>query len=583
MSLLDQHRAEALIKLACQRFDPEITDAEMQVLRDSASSVDLKVPEEGAPPPTIRPEFLRWLATDKDAAPLIDPKGLRVYGYTIPGNLDLEECKIPVTLDFRHCTIEGRTILLSAETRGIYLFDSSCKEGILASGANIRGPLFLKGSNFSGEITLRSAKITGQLNCGGAKLSVPEDTNALTADGAEIGGGVFLNKQFESTGEIRFLGAKITGTLDCGSAKLSVAEGTYALSADGAEIGGDVFLRWHFESTGTIRFLGAKITGDLDCSGAMLSVKEGTKALSADGAEIDGSVFLDKHFESTGTICFHGAKITGQLNFIQSKVAAVVAGNLHLSGVLFWTEMQVTDQTKLDLVGAKVKSILDDEGSWPNEGNLKLNGLVYEDIHPYEPQTSEEFTKARLEWLMRQPPPERLKPQPWMQLAKLLESRGDRKDAKHVIYKFRCMRAKSQKKWWAARRWAIFFAWLEETPIRITRTIALTVLIGFLIFGNAGLRGALAPTQHEPYEAFIAGKPMPYAYPVLNPLVYALENTLPLVKLGQDEKWAPDHRYKATDLLTDYWFLMWTRWILILAGWFQATVLVAAVADRFKK
>jgi hypothetical protein len=73
------------------------------------------------------------------------------------------------------------------------------------------------------------------------------------------------------------------------------------------------------------------------------------------------------------------------------------------------------------------------------------------------------------------------------------------------------------------------------------------------------------------------------AYPTLNPFIYTLENALPLVKLGQDEKWAPDCRHTATSLLTSYWFLMWSRWILILSGWFQATVLAAALSGRFKQ
>jgi hypothetical protein len=798
MSLLDQQRAEALIQLACQRFDPEITDAELQVLRDSASSVDLEIPEEDAPRSTIRPEFLRWLVTEKDAAPQIDPKGLRVYGYTIPGNLDLEECKIPVTLDFRHCTIEGRIILLSAETLGIYLLDSSCKEGILASWANIRGPLFLKKCNFSGEIKLLGAKITGQLNCGGAKLSVVEGAYALSVDGTEIGGDVFLDEGFESTGTIRFVGAKIAGQLNCGGAKLSVSEGTDALSADGAEIGGDVFLHKQFESTGTIRFLGAKISGVLNCAGAKLSVAEGTNALAADRAEIGGDVHLNEHFESTGEICFLGAKITGQLNcggaklsvpegayalaadgaeiggdvflneqfestgticfpgakitgnlecggaklsvaegtnaltadnaeiggdvflndgfesngtirllgvrirgdlacadaklgvngqpalnadsaeiqgyfffyrgsesldeirllgaqigrdliFLGAKIATVYCHNLHILGDLYWTGIQESKEVFLNLAGVKLRNLHDDQKSWPHSGNLILDGLTYEELTLHEWPSDEQIMNRwsgpelglkvdeRIEWLMRQSPEERLKPQPWMQLAKLLESRGDRKDAKHVIYRFRKLRAEQKifniikfvlgliliplrialfilTPWksiplaWPYlrhpnRSWSIAFAWLEEAPLRILYTISFSVLLGAHIFAGAEYNQAMIETvQTQPNAVQVDGKsgsitykPVSAYYPKFQPFIYALENAIPLVKLGMDDKWMPNPQHQPQPLYPNigwlkwlsfpnsYWFLMGTRWLLILTGWVQATIFVAAVADRFKK
>ena len=133
------------------------------------------------------------------------------------------------------------------------------------------------------------------------------------------------------------------------------------------------------------------------------------------------------------------------------------------------------------------------------------------------------------------------------------------------------------------RRRAIAFAWLEEAPGRIWRSIACVLLLGWLVFGYAGSHGALAPTETEAYKAFIAGSPLPSAYPTLNPFVYTLDNAVPLVKLGQDEKWAPDRRYRGTNWFTDYWFLVWSRVVLVYLGWFQAGVLGAALLRRFKE
>jgi len=67
----------------------------------------------------VRAAFLRWLATDPDAAPHIDCKGIRVYAATLLGNFDLEGSRVPVRLDFRRCTAKGENHLEQAETQDI--------------------------------------------------------------------------------------------------------------------------------------------------------------------------------------------------------------------------------------------------------------------------------------------------------------------------------------------------------------------------------------------------------------------------------------------------------------------------------
>jgi hypothetical protein len=137
---LDEIRADKLIELARTRYKAELSEAEEKVLRDSASSASSEEllasekdaapePEKDAPRPEISAEFLRWLATDPEAAEQIDPKGIRVYGATIPGELDLQECVIVRALDFQSCEIKGKLDLRSATTRGIFVFNSLLAEG----------------------------------------------------------------------------------------------------------------------------------------------------------------------------------------------------------------------------------------------------------------------------------------------------------------------------------------------------------------------------------------------------------------------------------------------------------------------
>jgi len=698
MPLLDQIREEKLINLAKACFDPLPTEAEEKVLRDSASSLDPVMLTANSPGPAIRSDFVRWLATDPEAATHIDPKGLRAFGITLPDKLDLQNCRVLVPLHFQHCTIKREIDLRSAETRSIQLLDSSFDDIITADRINVDGPLFLRGSSFSGEIRLVGAKINGALDCLGAKLIV-KGGNALSADRAEIGGIVYLQQGydlrgtmqgFESSGTIRLAGAKIKGDLSCSGAKLRVKEGD-ALYAYSAEIGGNVFLNNGFESSGTIRLPGAKIKGDLSCSGAKLRVKDGN-ALHADGAEIGGSVFLnvfrdtdsgqredfestgtirlpgahikgilscsgaklkvtegdalfadcavvganvslDKGFESSGTIRLLGARIGGELAFIAAKTAVVGCKDLRLSGDMWWTGIQEPQEALLDLTGASLKNLRDDRESWPAPGRLILDGLAFEELTLHERPSEEQVMNSshglelplnvdeRIEWLMLQPPDRRIKPQPWMQLARLLEAKGNRKGAKHVVFKYRTFLAKEKEfhplRWlfkllfrratfgcvWPYlrhpnRSWAIAFAWLEEAPLRICWSIAVTLMVGTLIFAGAFSSGAmLASVQTQPNAVLPNGesKNLSAHYPLSQPFLYTLENAVPLVKLGMDEKWMPDPKHKPQpwfpqfrwlDWLgwfNSYWFLVTSRVLLICLGWFQAGVLGAVLLRRFKE
>ena len=111
----------------------ELTESEVKVLRDSASSTNSEQPGENDDRPPVRPEFIRWLATDPEAATHIDPKGLRVVSLTISGRLDLRECEHLPTLDFWCCTFDGEVDLRSAETKGIFFRDCSA-HGLIGAG-----------------------------------------------------------------------------------------------------------------------------------------------------------------------------------------------------------------------------------------------------------------------------------------------------------------------------------------------------------------------------------------------------------------------------------------------------------------
>ena len=187
MPLLDDLRAAKLIELALAHFDFELKEAEVTVLRDSACSLDRPDPANNAEGPEVRAEFLRWLITDPDAAALIDPKGLRVFGSTIVGKLDLESCRKLPMLHIRGCTVRDGIVLEQAEVTGIDLNGSTLQKGLEADCVVVHGPLFLHNVQSPGAIRLLCARIEGNLECTGAKLALPARTES-SAEEADQGG-----------------------------------------------------------------------------------------------------------------------------------------------------------------------------------------------------------------------------------------------------------------------------------------------------------------------------------------------------------------------------------------------------------
>jgi hypothetical protein len=632
MPLLDQERTDSLIALAKGRFDSSLLPAEVQVIRRSASSEDSDIVDSPQSRPQVRPDFLRWLSTDREAADAIDAKGIRIVSATISGQLDLSFCRISPVLVFHFCTFQEEVLLLHSDLRGLFIYGSMASAGIVAHGAIVRGPLFLgNGFQSSAAVDFHGARIEGGVQCTGAFLAA--HGYALSLEGGSIQGDVFLANGFRSCAEVRLLGAKIRGDLNCDGASLSPVAGGKALSLDRASIGGNVFFTnlrasatlslpgaqiggelnctraifaahdnalvldgatinggvvlQNLRSSGKLRFVGCHIVnGGLDCSNAVLAVQG--LALELDRANIQGSVFF-RRLKSSGAVRMTNAQIEHNLDCRGADIAGLSCRNMRLGRDLIWTSIQNPKQAQLNIASASLGKLSDDEGSWPSPGNLILDGLLYEELslHPtpsVEQLAANNLSNAfpldaaeRIAWLRLQSLDARVEPQPWMQLSKLLDAKGDRKGARHVIFALRREQADVHGSVLRFLRTGI--AWLEENPLRVLWLFAILAVVGTLVFWRAERVGAMAPTDKDAYAAWAEGKPFQSAYPRFNPIIYAVEDALPLVRLGQDEKWAPDPSRPPTC----YWFLAGSRWLLMLFGWVLATLLAAAIGDRFKR
>ena len=509
-------------------------------------------------------------------------KGLvRLLGARIRGNFD---CHGGVFAGTETETPAGKTIV-----------------ALNADRLDVGGGVFLReGFHATGEVRLLGAHIRGDLDCHGGTFENP-GAEALNADGLVVGGNVFLTDEFRARGQVRLVGARIRGNLECHGgtfegAKTETPEGKtiVALSADGVEVGGRVFLTEKFHATGEVRLLGARIRGNLDCTGGTFENPEG-KALTADGMEVGGNVFLSEKFHAKGEVRLLGARILSDLScsggtFENPGGKALSADGLVVGGGLFLSH-GFNANGKVRLVHAKARVLADDETSWPDHGNLDLEGFVYEGI------VGPTDAKSRLEWIARQYPRNRRRghyhPQPYEQLAAVLRRAGHIAESKKVLM----AKEKDLRKYGDLGRLAQAWNWFLGLTLgygyRVRRVLycaAAIIGFGILVFWLGHRAGLLSPTFSSPAEAAAAGeKRLDEAF---CPWVYSLDTFLPIVELYQEGRWLPnrgggdvatlfwpDRRVGITwGLLVCIWF-----WLEIGAGWLLTTLALAGLTGLIRR
>jgi hypothetical protein len=172
-----------------------------------------------------------------------------------------------------------------------------------------------------------------------------------------------------------------------------------------------------------------------------------------------------------------------------------------------------------------------------------------------------------------------------MWLAKLFKEKGQDNDARWVILNYRFRQA-SAGTWlfWPVR---VSIALLSWEPLLVLLPFLLILYWGSQTYQRAWDQQLIRPTAADAFTpkpagtAPSAGATYAHAYPVFNPLIYTLENELPLVKFGIDDKWAPDPNLVGKGQPGTYWYLAGFRWFLILAGWAQGILLTIGINRRF--
>jgi hypothetical protein len=497
---------------------------------------------------------------------------------------------------------EGKVGLLGATIGGDLsaeggTFKNSNGIALSADSAKIGGNLFMKQEldaegrvqnafTAEGEVRLPDATIGSNLEAtGGTFKNLKPDKNpnstgnALNTDRIKVSGSVLLGDGFSAEGEVLLRNATIGGDLvaDDGTFKNLKSDKNpnptgRALSADRAEVSGSVLLRDKFLADGEVRLLGATIGGNLEATGGTFKNQNGN-ALIADRIEVGGNVFLNDKFLAEGMVRLPDAEIKGQLAVVDAWLDELNLQSAHVAGPFLWQHIEIRawwiGSHLLDLNGANVGALADEEASWPRKRGLILDGFVYDRIA--EGPTD---AKTRLRWLGLQ---DGYRPQPYEQLIAVLRQMGHEDQVAEVaIAKQKDLYAHGGLGWWGkVKSWVLYLAvdygyhaWLAFV------WMAALVIVGTLMFRSAHSVGVMVPSDKEAYDSDEKTEKalLPHYCPKFNALVYSLDVIFPF-DLGQKSHWRLSEKQSGAAV---YWIYEGYSLVQLIFGW--ALLLIAAAA-----
>ena len=458
--------------------------------------------------------------------------------------------------------------------------------------------LDLTGS-YTGRINAMNLTVNGNLNLG----SVEGPLAAVAGPGAGALG------WFSASAPVNLTYAKIKGWANFGGGHFRYSEKDsapwekalrQALFLSGAEVGGDLVLCCGFESHGCTFMAENTVGGDLQCYGGRF-VNPDNVALEAGGDDIKGTVFLGPNtgfapessgseadglvmFENTRVATFflvERAKFRGKAN----EQHGFFAAGLSVHGAFIWQNVSLENGAIVDLSGANVAALFDDENSWPAAGKLLIDGFTYQSLLgslSYNPEwKSPVDAGSRLRWLNLQPG---YHPQPYRQLAKVLRENGDDAGAIEVLVAQQDARFRNSNR--LGRAWARFLkitVGYGHQPLRTVLWSLAVVLFGWLMVtlgARARVMRATWPDSPPPSE--------PATYEKLHPPLYSLDVFLPFVNLHQEHYWWPDANRSGDCVLFGQKlriggsFLRYYLWMQVIAGWLLSAIFVAGVTGLMR-
>jgi hypothetical protein len=483
---------------------------------------------------------------------------------------------------------------------------------ILADGVDVAGNVLLnQGFHSKGQVLLRDAKIGGNLRTEDARFEYEKgdmahrySENSLGCDRIRVNGCIWLSKPDHGStfkGEVGLAGAFVGSNLECDSSTFE-NPGRTAIRADRIMVVGGVFLRKQFSSKGAVRLLNAQM-GVLDCSEGTFEGYDETSqgddkaALCAECATISGYAKFDRAIIRCGTIQLR-AVTAGDMTFRETEVTSVDLRYATIRRELLLKKIVNPQNSRWNLRNASADSVDDDGKSWPNPGNLLLDGFTYKRFgsvasdYQDDSATCPTDLKARLNWLKR----DTFNP-PWAynELASAYSRAGETLNSRETHFHLEVLLHRRQIK--EARCVAMKVAawawsqWLRVTigyGYRLRRSLYLLVLLcalGWIVSYWGYYNKVIVPTDNAAYMYSVQNGCVPNSYPRFSATKFTIEQSLQVINLGISSSWSADgvpqnleHQRFATGIRI--WFLVQRVFGWLLSIFFIAGITGLAKSDK---
>jgi len=318
-----------------------------------------------------------------DLAGEIDPRGLRLTGVHVRGQLDLSGVTVPFPVLFGDCTFEAAPVLLAASLLGLTIRDCELP-GLVANGVRVRRDLDLSGSRVTGSfptsasisrrsaVWLSEAAVGGRLLCADTRIDGAGD-RALQADRIRVGGAARMIGAFTALGEVRMIGARIDGALELTGAHFITGQGL-ALDLEGAAIGGSLLMGQDPDGrfpvvSGRMDLSSATVSGTLILQHATIGERVPGQPHSGYKPAPPGTVIRASRLTVGGQFLLdRDCEITGGIDLAMSTLGSVSVGPR--------CTISSPGRTALSLASAQVGSDVRLDSAAAVRGTIRLGGSV---------------------------------------------------------------------------------------------------------------------------------------------------------------------------------------------------------------
>ena len=233
---------------------------------------------------------------------------------------------------------------------------------------------------------------------------------------------------------------------------------------------------------------------------------------------------------------------------------------------------------------------------------FSLVGLTYENYALPEPANHKEREssfRAVSRWLRESDGGQHF-PQPYRQLIKVLREHGYQELAvKFAIEKRRQERASKYSSRRFGWRVQVALSWLNDRltgygyrPFRVVVAWATILVLGIVVYGVRGSAPVMTASETEvlTWQKEHATREFPPDYPVYVPWLYAADEFIPIINLGQADHFRPSSQTPDSrrPFLGRYGppvgaVLTWLNRFLEVAGWLLSTLLLAAYSGVIRQ